>query len=356
MNNKILSAKNYFINLVFIYSLSLLIVGCGGCSTKQKELNLFNWKYYIGDSTIAKFEKEYNVKVNLSYYSSNEECLASLKASKGNYDIVIPSDYMVDLMIKENLLSEIDLSKITNFKNIDTLFIGDRKGFDPTDKYSVPYMFGTTGFARNKTKIQSTIKNWNDFFVFSDSSKFTLLDDVRFVFGSLLMNYGYDPNTLTESELKQVAVEILKHKKNLKAFTHDTPKEMLVNGEANLAYAWSGDVIQASYENPNIIYELPENGTLMFQDGICIPKNAPNTDIALLFINFLLRPEISAEITNTIKYGNTNKEARKYINSNIMNNPVVFPPREYLLKCKRIKDLGDKISVYEKHWNIIKTQ
>ena len=344
-----MSSKNFSLLV-----LPIVLISCNSCKNPPKKLNLFNWKYYIGDSTVEKFEKEYNVVVNISYYSSNEECLASLKSSKGNYDIVIPSDYMVGLMIKENLLSEIDRSKIDNFKNIDTFFIGSKKGFDPDDKFSVPYMFGTTGFARNRTKIRTSIKSWDDFLAVGDSEKYTLLDDVRFVYGSLLMNYGYDPNTLNEAELKRVTDTLLKHKKNLKVFTHDTPKEMLINGEANLSYAWSGDVLQSSFENPDVVYELPEKGTLMFQDGICIPKEAPHPDVALLFINFLLRPEISAGITNTIKYGNTNREARALIDKNIRDNPVVFPSGDYLLNCKRIKDLGEKISIYEKYWNLLK--
>ncbi len=324
-------------------------------SKERKELNLLNWRFYIGDNTIKNFEKEFNAIVNVNYYASNEECYSKVKNSPGEYDIIIPSDYMVDIMINENLLSKLDMSKLPNIKHIDSLFLGENKGFDFKDEYSAPYMWGSTGFARNRDYIDKEIKSWKD--VFNGSSKnITVLDDIRFTLGSVLMFLDKDPNTLNKTDIEAAASYLKSNSDRIKVWTQDSPKDMLINGDALVSYAWSGDVLQAAKQNNAIEYILPEDGALIFQDGICIPKGAPHNELAHEFINFILRPDVSAEITNTIMYGNPNTTAHQLIKPFILNNKAIFPEKEYLEKCKRIKDVGDMMDTYNELWNSIRAE
>jgi spermidine/putrescine-binding protein len=317
-----------------------------------KQLTVLSWDYYIGPDTIDDFEKETGAKVTYELIKSNEEALARIKANPGVYDIAVVGDYMVDIMLKEKSLERVNKGSVSNLKNIDPAFTGNF--FDPTDSVSVPYAYGTTGFAVN-TKVHSgAVISWRELAKPEYKGKVAVMDDMRFVLGSVLMELGYSPNTTDQKEI-DVAVALLKTVvPNITKFTSDSPVELMVSEGATIAYAWSGDSLQMQTENSAIAFVIPSYGSLKFLDNMVIPTGAPHKDVAHEWINFILRPEVSAAITEEVQYGNPNTAAFELITEGVRTNPAIFPTQESMSKLQYIQDAGEEISIYETAWESIK--
>lgn len=319
-------------------------------------LNVMNWDFYIGETTIPSFEEETGVQVRYTIYSSNEDAYAKIKASPGVFDIVIPSDYMMEIMREERMIQQVDLSRVPAIENIDPAYRGLR--FDP-DEYCVPYLFGTTGFAVNRRFVseeevsQSNI-GWATLAHPKYQGRLVILDDMRFVLGSVLMELGHSPNTIVEEEIEEAVELLLRVKPNIRAFTADTGKDYLIKGDAWVGYAWNGDAIQVQRVNPNVEYLIPDYGSLRFQDGVCIVAGAPNEVEAYLFLNHLLNPEVSAEISNYTHYGNTNAAALNFVEEEVRNNQASFPRNDMMRKLRFVQDLGEDVELYEKAWERVK--
>lgn len=355
-------------SFVFIFLISSILAGCGGKSPPESqetsgseggeeeqitgELNLFNWSEYMPDSVIKKFEEEYGVKVNYSVYSSNDEMLAKINAGASGYDIAVGTDYMVEIMRNEDLLEPINLDNITNLHNIDDQFLD--KSFDPGNKYSVPYMWGGAFIAYNKDTVESEITSYKDLWKPEFKNSLVVLDDQRVMLGIANKMQGQsmsstDPQVIEKS--KELLIELLP---NIKAFDSDSQKMMLLNGEAKAGIVWGAEAYLAHSENPAIETVLPEEGMYLGIDCFIIPKGAPNKRAAEAFIDFVLRPEISAEITADFPYSNPNKAAHDLIADEIMKHPAVNPPEEELAKGEFLKDLGEAVPDYDRAWSEVK--
>lgn len=354
--------------LVFLFLLSAVLTGCGeksppasqevsGNKDSDKEqltgeLNLFNWSEYMPDSVIKKFEKEYGVKVNYSTYSSNDEMLAKINAGASGYDIAVGTDYMVEIMRNEELLEPINHDNITNLHNIDDQFLD--KSFDPGNEFSVPYMWGGAFIAYNKDTVDTLITSYKDLWKPEFKNSLVVLDDQRVMLGIANKMQGesmssVDPKVIEKS--KELLIDLLP---NIKAFDSDTQKTMLLNGEAKAGIVWGAEAYLAYRENPAIETVLPEEGMYLGIDCFIIPKAAPNKRTAEAFIDFVLRPEISAEITEDFPYSNPNKKAHELIGDEIMQHPAVNPPDEELEKGEFLKDLGKAVLDYDRAWSEIK--
>lgn len=325
-------------------------------STSRGVLNVLNWDFYIGEKTIPSFQDKFNVAVRYEKYATNEEALAKIANAPGVYDVVFPSNYMIKVMSDSGRLQRVDQSKLPNLANVDPAF--RRLAFDP-DEYCAPYLFGSTGFAINRSfvpraSLPDEEVSWKRLRDPAYRQRIVVLDDMRFVLGSALIELGLNPNTTSKEHLDQ-AVELIRTvKPNIRAFTADTGKDYLLSGNAWIAYAWSGDTLQVQATNPNVHYVIPASGSLRFQDGICIPVNAPNIENAHLFINHLLDASVGAEITNYTRYGNSNVAARRFINKEILENPASFPTPEVLARLQFIEDIGDNVKLYEDAWERVK--
>lgn len=339
---------------VLVLALSLL-AGCGGGEKSNGtgedgkisgELNLFNWSEYMPQSVIDKFEEKYGVKVNYGTYSSNEEMLAKLMAGASQYDLTVASGYMVDIMVKKGLLQEIDFNNIPNFNNIGEDF--KNKDFDPENKYSVAYMWGGSVIAYNTDKVKIPIIGYKDLWDPSLNNSLVVLDDHREIIGMTLKKLGYSENETDENKLKEAEAELKKLIPNIKAYDSDSPKTLLINGEAAAGLVWGAEAYLAQQENPAIKAVLPEEGMSLWQDCFVIPKDAPNKKAAEEFINFILDPEISAEISKEFPYANPNMAAHQHIDKKILENPAVYPPAEALAKGEFIKDVGDATTIYDR--------
>lgn len=335
---------------------SIFLTGCGSSKSsggkESKELNVFNWTEYIPDVTIKKFEEEYGVKVNYSMFSSNEEMLAKVAAGGGVYDLTMASDYIVPSMVERDMIEPIDLSNIPNFKNLIDDYID--QGFDPGNKYSVPFMGNTLSLGVNPDTIGvdiSEIKSYNDLWNPKLENKLVVLDDQRMIIGMILKSLGYSANDTDPKHLEEAKKKMVELLPNIKAFDSDSPKQMMVNGEASGGLVWGPEIALAQREGANFETIIPEEGLLITMDNWVIPKDAKNKELAEKFINFILEPEISAEIAEHQPYINPNKEARKLIDEDILNNIAIYPPEEEIERLEYIEDIGEAIQLYDRVWS-----
>ena len=299
---------------LFVIAL-MLPLGCSGSSPNAPEtssaqanvLSVYNWSTYIAPEVITQFEQKFGAKVKYDTYESNEALYAKLQPGNPGYDLAFPGDYMVKTMTSEGLLEELNLDNIPNKKHVDSKFINPP--YDPGNKYSLPYQWGTMGIGYNIKAIGSEIDTWAAMFEPKFAGKTAWLDDMRYTLGAILIYLGYDPNTTNPSEINKARDFLIKNKQAIAAFAPDTGQVLLDQGEVDLTYEWSGDIFQVMEENPNIRYAIPKEGTIVWTDSLVIPKGAPNKELAEKFINFILEPEVGAKISNFIHYGSPNKSS-----------------------------------------------
>ncbi|MBU3201710.1 extracellular solute-binding protein [Clostridium estertheticum] len=319
----------------------------------EEVLNVFNWSEYLPQSVIDKFEQTYNIKVNYSTFSSNEEMLAKLMAGGGNYDLTVASDFMVEILSKQELITPINKSSLTNLSNIGPQYLN--LPFDRGNKYSVPYMWLAGVISYDSSKIpEGTIKGYKDLWKPEFKNSLTVLDDERVIIGMTLKMLGYPLNETSPAALQKAKDALIKLQPNIKSYDSDSPKTSLINGESKAMFAWGAEGNLARLENPNIKYVIPKEGLFLQQDNFVIPKAAKNVKAAQLFINFIMQPEISAEISHKFPYGNPNVAAYKYIDKKILDDKAVYPPKEIVKKGEYLKDIGKSVTDLDKIWTEVK--
>ncbi|MBI1744092.1 spermidine/putrescine ABC transporter substrate-binding protein [Candidatus Acetothermia bacterium] len=321
-----------------------------------KELHLFIWSNYLDPTVKTDFEKEFGVKVIEDNFASNEDLLAKLQAGGSGYDVIVPSDYMVQIMRKQNLLAPLDLKNIANFKNINQSF--KNLDFDPGNQFSMPYMWGTTGIGYNKKKASAPPTSWADLFdpakLEPYKGRISMLDDAREAIGAALIYLGFSPNTTNEKELEAAKQVLIKQKPFVAKYDSESFRDSLAANEVILAHGWTGDIAAAKVANPDIEFVIPKEGSLTFLDNLAIPKTSKNQYTAEVFINYLLRPEISAKIVNLRRYASPNDAAKSLIQPEILNSATYSRPEG--IKLYWLQDLGPAGDLYEKIWTEIKGQ
>ena len=334
----------------------LLVFALGGHThvARGGELNVFIWSNYLPDNVIADFESRYQAKINIELYDSNEALLAKIKSGGANYDIIVPSDYMVTVLREQGLLQELDRNTLTNFSNLDPHFVG--LPFDSTNQYSIPYMWGTTGIAYRKDKVDSPIDSWAALWDPHYKDRIAMLDDVRETFGAALKRLGKSENSTDLGEVQQAAALLVEQKPLVKAYDSGGFDQMLLSGDAWIAQAYSGQIAKAIAENSSIAYVIPKEGCTIFVDNLCIPSNAPHRDLALEFINYVLEAKSAGDIANGTGYSSVNIAARPLIRPELLSNEAGYPPRDAIERCEFIKEIGPTISLYDRLWTEIKSK
>ena len=329
--------------LLLLLTILLLLTGCK--NTKYKgTVNVLNWTSYIPDSVIRGFEKEYNIKVNYGTYSSNEELLAKITSSKkGTYDLIFPSDYMVELMIKRNIIEKIDKEKLSNIKNINESFL--KQPFDKNNDYSLPFLLATTTLVVNKDNIKEDITSYKQLLNPKYKNNIVLLEDQRIVIGAALQALGYSINDTDTNHLEEAYNFLIDLKKNVKAFDSDSPKTFLITKEVDLGLVWNAEAILAKGENKNIEIVYPKDGYALSMDNYTIVKGSKNKENAYLLIDYLLRDENCIKIISEYPYISTNKNVGNYSTEEL----------ERIIKNgSYIENVGDKIKEIDKLWARIK--
>lgn len=308
----------------------------------SKELNIFCWSEYIPPSLIRQFEQETGIKVSVKNYGSNEEMLAKLLTGDGNYDIILPGEQVVGALVKDGLLHPIDRTKIPNLKNIDPKFLN--RSFDPGNQFSVPFMAGTVGIVVNTEKIQDDIRGFADVFTEKNRGNIVVLDDSREIVAWGFLSQGTPINRVTDEDLKKVKPLIAKWLPLVKVYDSDSPKSALLNGDAAIGVVWGGEGAILLNEDKKFKWVIPAEGTHLFIDSLAIPKGAQNVANAEAFMNFILRPESSREISNAFPYLNPNLAARKLLAPEQLANPASFPTDEDLARMQVFEDIGPQAS------------
>lgn len=344
-------ARHYFIFLA-----ALVMVFSAGCSSKEAtkkdagELNLFIWTEYMPESVIKAFEKETGVKVNMITYSSNENMLAKVKGgAKGIYDIVVPTDYMVEKMIKENLLAKINKDALKNINNIDPVYANP--SYDPKSQYSVPFMVGLAALIIDKTKVTDDITSFSQIFDPKYKSSIVILDDYRAIIGAVSRSMGFDMEP-PEKEFAKVDAKLQTLKPNIKLRDSDSPKTAMLNGETAIGYMWNAEIAICLQERPDDFKVVfPKEGCYLFIDSMVILEGAKNMDNALKFIDFILRPEISAMISEEFPYTNPNKAAVENLPASYKDNPASNLDPKIIKKGQFTKNVGAAIlNKYDAMW------
>jgi spermidine/putrescine transport system substrate-binding protein len=325
-----------------------------------KEINVYMYSEYISPEQIQDFEKKTGLKVRLSVYEATEEMLAKLQQAGGvsQYDVVVASDHAIPVMARLGLIQPIDPARVPNKKNITENFANPP--YDPGNKYSIPYQWGTMGIMYRKDKVASLDPSWSVFF---DEARqpgpFVLIDSMRDMMTVALKYKGHSINTRKPEELRQAGELILQAKKSPKMLGFDGGvggKNKVVSGQAVMAIAYNGDVVRAMDEDKNVAYVIPKEGTLIWVDAMVIPSKAPNVTGALEFINYILEPKAGAELSNFNRYATPNQASLPFITPADRNNPAIYPSKEEIAKMQYLEDIDKDTRLYDEVWMAVKSR
>lgn len=313
-----------------------LALAAGLARVSAAEVNLFGWSEYIPQEVLDGFTKETGIKVNFETYASNEELLSKLVAGGGNYDLIQPSEYAAELMIRRKMLAPLDAAKIPNWKNIGPEFKG--LAHDPEDKYTIPYMTGTVGIVVNTETVKDDIQGYKDVFQPKYKDRLVVLNDNREIVSWALRTLGKSANDVTPETLAAVKPIIAKWVKLVKVYDSDSPKTAMLNGDTDIGIVWSGEGALLWKENKKFKYVLPSEGAHRFIDILAVPATAPHKAEAMALINYILKPEVSRLISQAFPYTNPNLAARKLLTEEELANPASYPKGD--TKLETFRDIG----------------
>ncbi len=338
-----LGLKKTFLGLVLL-SLVCLTSACGDPS---KEVRVYNATEYIADGVIEQFEEETGYEVIYSEFNSNEDMYTKIKTT--SYDVLIPSDYMIDKLIKEDLLSELNFDNIPNFEKVDPQFKGGY--YDPDNKYSVPYMWSTVGILYDSEKVSSPVTSLDVMWDENYSGKIFMMDSVRDTIGMTLKLLGYSVNTTNDAELLAVKDKLIAQRPFVLGYVTDEVTDKIISGEGTLGLIYSGEAGKAIAEKQSLRYAIPETGSIYCVDAMVVPKTATNKDGAEAFINFMQRPEIAAKNAAEVFYGITNLEGKDMLPDDIKNNEALYPGFEAIGRCEMLQNSDEISRKYLELWN-----
>lgn len=306
--------------LSFIFACSAL-VGCGG---EKTVLNIYNVGDYIDTDVIKMFEKENpNIKINYETFYTNEEMYIKVANKSTAYDVIVPSDYMVERLISEDLLYEIDYNNVPNMKNIGEQYLN--KDYDPDNKYSVPYMWGTMGVLYNKTMVDEPVTSWEILWNEKYKDKIFMYNSERDTIAITLRMLGYSMNSKDDAELNAARDALIAQKDLVLAYCGDEVKDKMIANEGAMTIAWSGDAFYCIDENPDLAYAIPEEGSNLWFDSLVIPKTSQHKAEAEKFIDFMCRPDIAKMNAEYIGYSTANEAGRELLDDEIKNDPLRYP-------------------------------
>lgn len=339
---------------ILVIGIFLSLFFLSGCEQRKKNVvNILNWSSYLPDSVIREFEKETGIKINYGTYSSNEELLAKLSsAKKGTYDLIFPSDYMVQLMIDKNMLQKINKNEISNISNLKVEFL--KQEYDVNNDYSLPFLAASTVIAYNSENIKDNITSYKDLLDSKYRNNIVLLDDQRIVIGMALQALGYDMNEINTNRLDKAKDWLIKLKKNVKAFDSDSPKTFLISKEADIALLWNAEAAIAMQQNKNIKVVYPSEGFSISIDNFAIPVGAKNYDNAHMFIDYILRPEVMKRIIEDYPYINVNEKTAILLSDEYLSNQASNITTDLFQRGTFVKNVGEYVKRYDKLWAEIK--
>ncbi len=324
-----------------------------GALAADEVVNVYNWYDYMDESVFEQFEEETGIHVNKMYFTTNEDMMVQVRVSPGAYDLVFPSDYCVERMISEGMLAEINMDNIPNFVNVEPSL--RNADYDPEQKYSVPFMWGTVGILYNTTMVDDPVDSWSILWNEKYADSIFMLDSIRDTLGITLKYLGYSMNSRDLLQLNEAANKLIEQKPIVKAYYVDETKDKMVAGEAALAVVYSGDALYSMELNEDLAYSVPKEGSNIWIDPMVIPATAKNKENAEKLIDFLCRPDIAQKNCEYIWYSSPNAAAIELMGEDYTENPTINPPQDVIDRCEFFHDIPDDfLSVYNSFWTKVK--
>ncbi len=327
----------------------LALTSCGGKEYPNGEVNVYNWGEYIDEELITQFEDETGIKVNYDTFDSNESMYVKLKSGGVNYDITIPSDYMIEKMKNEDMLEEINYANIPNYS-----FVREdlkSKSFDTENKYTVPYFWGTVGILYNKTMVTDPVDSWDILWNEKYNQQIFMYDSQRDSLAVALKKLGYSLNTTDEKQLLEAQQLLIDQKPLVQAYFGDPIRDKMIGEEGALAVVYSGDAMYCMNENENLDYAIPKEGSNTWFDAMVIPKGAKNKENAEAFINFMTNPDNALKNSEYIGYSTTNQKAYEMLPNEVKNTTAYWPDASMLENNEVFENLdADTAAFYDKIW------
>ena len=337
-----------------------LLSGCGSANKYPNgKVYVYNWGEYIDPETLDMFEKETGIQVIYDEFDTNETMYPKVEAGASNYDVVCPSDYMIQKMIDNDLLQELNWDNIPNAKaNIGAQYYEQSEAFDPGNRYAVPYCWGTVGILYNKTMVDEPVTSWSILWDEKYADSILMQDSVRDLFMVGLKSLGYSMNSTDEKELNEAKDLLIQQKPLVQAYVIDQVRDKMIGNEAALGVIYSGEAIFTQRENPDLEYVIPKEGTNVWIDSWVIPKNAENVENAEKFIDFMCRGDIALLNFDYITYSTPNTAAQALIkDDDIRNSKIAFPDLSQYDGLETFSYLGDVAdALYNDLWKEIKSK
>jgi spermidine/putrescine transport system substrate-binding protein len=350
--------RRSFIKLAAATAGGAMLSGCANSSSvsgQKNQLNIYSWADYLDPGTIPEFQRRYGIRVIYDTFSSNESLLAKMQAGATSYDIIVPTSYMVIQLKKLGLLSPIDHSRLPALGNIMPRFLNP--AFDPHLQHCIPYTWGTTGVGYNSDALKESKASPNDWDIFWQKQlggRITLLDDARETIGMAIKRKGGRYNTSNETLIKSAVSDLKVEKPLVMCYTSDQVIVQLAAGDSWVSLAYSGDVYQAARDNKSVKYAIPQSGTSLWLDNMCVPKAAPHVDNAYKWLNFMLEPQVAAATAGYTHYATPNAAALKLLGDEVRNDANLYPPAALMDKCDELGDIGSLIFLYDRMWTELK--
>ena len=334
-------------------AMTAALTGCGGGSgsgtASNGEVNVYNWGEYIDESIFEDFEAQTGIEVNYQTYPDNESMYSTLKGGGAEYDVIIPSDYMISRMIEEDMLEKLDFANIPNFEDIDPSL--KNPDYDPENLYSVPYMWGLLGIIYNTTMVEEAPTSWSAMFDEQYAGQILMFNNSRDAIGVALKYLGYSYNTTDEAQIKEAVDLLIQQKPLVQSYVMDEIFEKMQGGSAAIGAYYYGDFLTMQEINPDLAFCLPEEGTNLYVDAMCIPKNAENKENAEIFINYMCSTAAGLKNCEEIWYSSPLLSVREELDPEVSGDPYAYPDESILSKCESFKNLpAETLALYDSEW------
>jgi len=341
-----------FLSLKGMASACSLAVVLVATPALAEQLNIYGWADEYPQETLDAFTAETGIEVVFDTFDSNETLIAKLEAGATGYDLVGPSQYAVQILAKKNLIEPIDHSKIANFANIKPVF--QEVSYDPGLEWHIPVFWGTTGLAYNKSCVDEPVTSWKALWDEKYAGRIYMLDNMLAAYIAGLQVNGFSANSSEKAEIEQATDSLIAQKSMLAGYNSTNFADLVSSGEACLVQSWSGSVIAAMRDNPDVQFVLPDEGGTMWIDGLAIARGAQNVDNAYKFIAYILQPEVAAQMTEISAVATTVEGSKELLPEDIANNTAIFPPDDKLANADFILDVGEAMNYYQDGWTRVK--
>lgn len=325
-----------------------------GRSGATSTLHYFTWSDYVSRKLIHEFEQAHSAKIVVDTFSSNEELLAKLQGGASGYDVTVPSDFMVSIMAAQGLLAELDPLALPNLADLEPHL--QQPAFDPTHRYAVPYLWGTVGIGYDSAVLTTPPDSWEILWDERYRGRISMLNDQREVFGAVLRLMGQSMNVTDPVLIEAAKQKLISQKPLVKTYASEHYDQLLASGDVVLAQGWGGPVARAMRERPSLRYVVPKEGATIWADCLVVLKSSPHQALAMQFINFLIDARVAARTSERLLFAASNREARKWIAREVLDNPAVYPPAELIPRMEWMRDVGKAMRTYDRAWTELKMQ